>query len=500
MQYASLPLNRLAMHAFCRSALFLLLFVTSATVLARDDAHAKPNVILIVADDLGYGDLGCYGQTKILTPRLDQMAREGLRLTQFYCGSPVCAPSRCVLLTGKHSGHAAIRDNREIKPEGQFPLPESEVTLAELFKKQGYVTSAIGKWGLGASDSSGSPSSQGFDSFFGYLCQRHAHNHYPDWLWKNDAKLDLFDEQSTKKLAVPSEDPLFHAFVKFGRSYAGDLFEQEALAFIRKQKDDPFFLFLPITTPHLALQVPDESLREYEDKWEDPPYAGGEGYLPNPAPRATYAAMVSRMDRMIGRILDELEAQEITKETLVIFTSDNGPAPKNVGGANSEFFNSSGSLRGLKGTAYEGGIRVPCIIRWPTHVKPECQSSEPLAFYDLLPTLCEIANLDLPPGIDGTSFGPLLLGAGKQIAHPFLYWEYAGGTGYQALRMGKWKAIRSKLKKGDVSIELYDLDVDPGESKNLAADYPEVVEQATRWMTREHAKSLDFPLPGMDGS
>jgi len=480
---------------FLAACLALAALLGGSSALAAD--AARPNIVLIVADDLGYGELGCYGQKKIRTPRLDQMAKEGLRFTQFYSGSPVCAPSRCVLMTGKHAGHAAIRDNRERPPEGQAPLPDEETTIAELLKKQGYATGMIGKWGLGAHDTTGAPLKQGFDSFFGYLCQAQAHNHYPGWLWKNEEKLDLKDEEATAKNGRPGTGT-FTAFEQFGTEYSGDLFEQQAIEFLQEHKGKPFFLYLPFTAPHVALQVPNDSLREYEDKWDDPPYDGKQGYLPHDTPRAAYAAMITRLDRSVGRILDELKTLELEENTLVIFTSDNGPTPLNVGGADSPFFEAAGPLRGLKGSAYEGGIRVPCIARWPGKIAAGGESQTPLAFYDMLPTLCELTGATPPEELDGLSFAPTLLGRGEQWRHDFLYWEFASYDGYQAVRMGDWKAIRPRLKKKDLAIELYNLAEDVGEKKNVAADHPELVKKAEEIMAAQHVPSEKFPLPTID--
>src|SRR5262249_7707633 len=297
----------------------------------------------ILADDLGYGDLGCYGQKKIKTPNLDKMAAQGLRFTQHYAGNAVCAPSRCVLMTGKHSGHAYIRNNTEMKPAGQQPIPADTVTIARLLRGAGYVTSLIGKWGLGMHDSSGDPQKQGFDHVFGYYCQRHAHNHYPTFLWRNAQKVPLAGNPGAAT----------------GEQHSHDLFEQEALDFIRKNKDKPFFLYLPFTIPHVALQVPQDSLAEYKGKWEDPPYKGGKNYQPHEYPRAAFAAMVTRMDRTVGRILDLLRALDLDDDTIVIFSSDNGPVGDGVGGSHSIFFSSAGVLRGFKGSLFEGGVRVP---------------------------------------------------------------------------------------------------------------------------------------------
>lgn len=488
--------RRLAYSCF---AVALTIGLTTGLPAFSAEPVSPPNIVFIMADDLGYGDLGCYGQEKIRTPRLDQMAKEGLRFTQFYAGSPVCAPSRCVLMTGKHAGHAAVRDNRETPPEGQFPLPAGEVIIPELLKEQGYATAMIGKWGLGVYDTTGDPLKPGrFDSFFGYLCQAQAHNHYPGWLWNNKEKLDLKDEAATAKLGRPGRGT-FTAFEQFGTKFTGDLFEQQAIEFLREHKDTPFFLYLPLAVPHVSLQVPEDSLREYEDKWEDPPYDGKKfGYLAHETPRAAYAAMVTRLDRSVGRILDELKALELEENTLVIFTSDNGPAPINVGGSDSKFFESAGPLRGLKGEAYEGGIRVPCIARWPGKIKAETESSVPLAFYDVLPTLCELSGATTPKNLDGVSFLPTLLGREEQQQHDFLYWEFASYGGYQAVRMGDWKAIRPRLKRGDATIELYHLAEDPGEQKNLAEEHADLVKKGEEIMAAQHVPSQEFPLPTID--
>jgi arylsulfatase len=485
-----------------RFALLFAACLALAALLAGSSTFAAdvrpPNIVLIMADDLGYGELGCYGQKKIRTPRLDQMAKEGLRFTQFYSGSPVCAPSRCVLMTGKHAGHAAIRDNREHPPEGQTPLPEGEVTIAELLKGNGYSTAMIGKWGLGPHDTTGGPLKQGFESFFGYICQAKAHNHYPISLWKNDKPFELtLDEEATEKYGRPGTGT-FTAFEKFGTEYSGDLFEQQAIEFLQEHKDKPFFLYLPFTAPHLALQVPNDSLREYEDKWDDPPYDAKQGYLPHDTPRAAYAAMITRLDRSVGRILDELKSLELEENTLVIFTSDNGPAPLNVGGSDSKFFESAGPLRGLKGSAYEGGIRVPCIARWPGKILAETESKVALAFCDVLPTLCEVSGMASPENLDGLSFVPTLLGRGEQKQHDFLYWEFASYEGYQVALMGDWKAIRPRLKKKDLAIELYNLAEDMGEQKNVAADHPDLVKKAEEIMAAQHVPSEKFPLPTID--
>jgi arylsulfatase len=445
-------------------------------------SHERPNIILILADDLGYAELGSYGQEKIHTPHIDQMAQEGMRFTQFYSGSPVCAPSRCVLITGQHSGHAFIRDNKEIQPEGQYPLPDSVLTIAEALRSEGYSTGVIGKWGLGPPGSKGDPCNQGFDYFYGYNCQRHAHNHYPRYLWQNDQQVILKGNSDGVT----------------GEQYSHDLFEREALAFITNNANGPFFLLLALTIPHLALQVPDEELDAYVGQWKDPSYDGTKGYLPHPSPRAAYAAMVTRMDRSVGRILQRLEDLAIDRRTIVVFTSDNGPTYDRIGGSDSEFFRSAGVFRGLKGSVYEGGIRVPLIIRWPGTIASGTVSSHLAAFQDFFPTLSDVAGLPQPDGSDGISFLPTLRGQPNQDRHEYLYWEFAGYGGQQAVRWGSWKAVRRNLHKGNLAIELYDLEADLGELNDIASEHGSVVTRMKGFMDRSHTPSPVFPIQALD--
>jgi arylsulfatase A len=449
---------------------------------AAGAGQPPPNIVFILADDLGYAELGCYGQTKIRTPRIDRMARAGMRFTQFYAGAPVCAPSRCCLMTGKHSGHAHIRDNSEVQPEGQRPIPRSAVTIAELLKAKGYATAGTGKWGLGYPGSEGAPNRQGFDLFFGYNCQRHAHSHYPTYLRRNDriVRLEGNDGGAT------------------GKQFSHDLMEAEALKFIRDHRERPFFLYAPFIIPHVALQVPEDSLAEYRGRWEDPPYTGGRGYLPHPHPRAAYAAMVTRMDRSVGRILDLLKELRLDGNTLVVFSSDNGPTHGGVGGSDSEFFESAGPLRGLKGSVYEGGIRVPFVARWPGRIGAGTRSSLAAAAWDVLPTLCEVAGADPPKETDGISIVPTLLGKGIQKKHPHLYWEFPAYGGQQAARIGDWKGVRQNLLQGRTEIELYDLARDAGEKENVAPRHPDVVARVARVMAESHTPSELFPLKGVD--
>ena len=466
-------------------------------------APARPNVIFVLADDLGWAELGSYGQQKIRTPSLDRLAAEGVRFTQAYSGNAVCAPSRSVLMTGLHPGHTPIRDNLEVQPEGQGPLPAAAVTVAELFKRQGYVTAAMGKWGLGPPGSEGDPLKQGFDHFFGYNCQRQAHNYYPTYLYDGDRRISLGNpafspHQKMPEGADPAEAKSYAPYA--GTVYAPDLIWERARAFIRENQARPFFLYLPTTVPHLALQLPEDSLAEYRGLWPDPPYRGEKGYVPHPSPRAAYAAMVTRMDREVGRILDLVRELGLDERTIVVFTSDNGPT-HDVGGADSAFFRSAGPLRGLKGSLYEGGIRVPSIVRWEGTVPAGLVSERVTGFEDWLPTLLELteAKSETPAGLDGVSFAPALLGQAQE-PRDFLYREFPGYGGQQSVRVGDWKAVRQGLgKPGPVRTELYDLNGDVGETRDVAAEHPDVVAKMEALLAREHQPSAAFPIPAIDG-
>jgi len=464
----------------CPLSLALLALLGAA--LPAPAAERRPNVILIVADDLGYAELGCYGQKKIKTPRLDRMAKEGLRFTQFYAGSPVCAPSRCSLMTGKHGGHAYVRDNKERKPEGQEPVPTSEVMLSELVKKQGYATAAIGKWGLGPPGSAGDPLKRGFDHFFGYNCQAHAHSHYPKWLYDDAKRLELKGNDGKK-----------------GARHSHELFEERALKFIDDNAKGPFFLYLPFTIPHVAIQADEAWLKEYKGKFDEVPYDGKKGYLPHPTPRAGYAAMNTRMDRTVGRVLDRLEKLKLEKDTLVLFTSDNG-ATHDVGGADTVFFDSVGQLRDRKGSVYEGGLRVPLIAWWPGTVKAGRVSEHVSYFPDVLPTVMEAlgAAKAVPKGIDGLSFLRTLRGEAGQRKHAHLFWEFPGYGGQQAVRVGDWKGLRHGLQKGVGKLELYNLKDDVGEKTDVAAKHPEVVRKIEKILATDRTPSKVFPLKGVE--
>ena len=458
----------------------------------KQTVRRLPNIVFILADDLGYGDLGSYGQKMIRTPNLDRMAAEGMRFTQFYAGAPVCAPSRAVLMTGKHGGHAFIRDNKEVQPEGQWPIPASEETIAELLKAQGYATGGFGKWGLGFIGSEGDPNKQGFDLFYGYNCQREAHNFYPHHLWRNDQKVMLAGNNRGVT----------------GKQYSHDLIEAETLKFIRDHRDKPFFAYVPFTIPHLALQVPEDSLGEYAGKWDDPAYDGKNGYLPHPTPRAAYAAMVTRMDRGVGRIFSLLKELGLDDNTLVIFSSDNGGAfgtvtkdfdflPGRMGGTDYVFFGSTGNSRAFKGSIYEGGIRVPFIARWPGKIKAGTVSNLPAVFYDVMPTLCEVAGAPAPKESDGISILPTLIGK-AQRKHEFLYWDFGGYGGQQAVRQGNWKGLRRNLHKGNLRVELYNLAKDAGEQHDLAAKHPDIVKRLEKIMAEQHQPSATFPIKVLD--
>ncbi|MGE0605762.1 MAG: arylsulfatase [Pirellulales bacterium] len=479
------------------------------------DLPRRPNIIFILADDLGYGDLGCYGQQKIKTPRLDRLAAEGMRFTQHYAGCAVCAPSRCVLMTGRHPGHAYIRDNKDpVQPgvprpvKGQIPIPDDALTLAEQFHANGYATAGCGKWGLGGHQSTGDPLRQGFDHFFGYLDQWHAHNFYPTFIWNDGQRLPLNNAEIDAHQKLPADadpqDPQSYT-PYIGEDYVPDRVSERALAFIRENRERPFFLYVPTAVPHLALQVPPDSLAEYQGQWEDPPYLGDRGYTPHFTPRAAYAAMITRMDRDVGRILDLVRELNLDERTIVVFTSDNGPAPDRVGGTDGDFFASSGELRGQKGSLYEGGIRVPCLVRWTGQIAAGTASDRVTGFEDWFTTLLELTGHDssATPDTDGFSFAPTLLNR-EQPPRDFLYREFASYGGQQSVRVGPWKGVRQNLLprgknvQPTLNVELYNLDSDPGESRDVAAHHPRVVAQMEQLMREQHVPSAEFPIGPLD--
>ncbi len=469
----------------------------------------KPNIVFILADDLGYSELGCYGQKKIKTPRIDSLGKEGMRFTRCYSGNAVCAPSRCVLMTAKHPGHAYVRNNKSVKPEGQQPIPKDEVTIAEALKNEGYVSGAFGKWGLGPTHSTGDPNDQGFDRFFGFNCQAHAHSYYPATLWSDREKVALKNDppvpgHASLPKGADEKDPRSYDVFK-GQDYAPDRINEQALAFIRKNKDKPFFLYYPTIIPHVALHVPDEDLKPYlAQKWNDPPFvrAKGYGYTPHFTPRAAYAAMITKMDTYVGRVLDLLDELGLKENTIVVFTSDNGTTHLKAE-VDYDFFESVKPLRGLKGSLYEGGIRVPLVVRWPGKVKAGSTSDVITGFEDWLPTFLDLVDAKgkAPEGIDGKSITPAILGK-EQPPRDLLYREFTGYGGQQAVWKGKWKAIRQKMlrknNKDPLKIELYDLDADLAEANDVAAKHPEVVAEMRKIMKEQRVASEIFPFPPLD--
>lgn len=448
----------------------LMATVVLASVAASAEAAeaAKPNIIFILADDLGYGDLGCYGQQTIRTPNLDRMATEGLRFTQCYAGSTVCAPSRCVLMTGQHTGHCLIRGNDRV------PLRPADVTVADVLKTAGYTTALIGKWGLGEPETTGHPLQQGFDYFFGYTDQRHAHNFYPEFLWRNNDRVVLKNE------VAPEWRGQLPGVAVRRVEYSHDLFVADALRFVEENRNKPFFLYLALTIPHAnneagkaGMEVPE--LGEYADKdW--------------PAPEKGKAAMITRMDRDVGTLLAKLKQLGIDERTIVFFSSDNGPHRE--GGVDPSFFRSSGGLRGIKRDLYEGGIRVPMIVRWPGKIAPGV-SDQVWAFWDFLPTAAELAEVAAPGEIDGLSVVPTLLGRPGQKQHEFLYWEFHEGGSKQAVRMGDWKAVRLNP---EAPLQLYALNKDVAEENDIASDHPEVVAKIEAYLKTARTESEHWPL------
>jgi arylsulfatase A len=465
-------------------------------------AAPRPNIIFLLADDLGYGDIGAFGQQKIRTPNLDQLAKDGVKLTMHYAGHNVCAPSRCALMSGKHPGHGYIRNNRGGigmvggPDEGQEPVPAGELNLPLTLKKIGYTLGGYGKWGLGAIGSSGDPFKQGFDHFFGYNDQAHAHNYYTTYLWDDAKKVTLnnpeFNVHAPALLTAEATKPENYRKIT-GPDYSADLIAAKARDFLRANKDRPFFLYYPTTIPHLAYQVPDDSLAEYLGKFDEPSPATG-NYAWHRAPRAAYAAMITRMDREIGKLLALVDEFGLRDNTIVVFTSDNGGT-----GPGLEFFNSVGGLRGKKGNYYEGGFREPCIVRWPGKIKAGSTSERVTGFEDWLPTLLELAGAvaATPPGLDGISFAPTLLGK-TQPERPFLYRESAAGGGEQMVRVGNWKGIRPNVTASK-TLELYDLGQDPKEQHDVAAQHPDIVAKLTKLLEEQHVKSTVFPIRGLDG-
>jgi arylsulfatase A-like enzyme len=446
--------------------LLIVIFILASCAFAPAIAQTRPNIILIQADDLGYGDLSAYGQRKFKTPNIDRIAAEGLRFTQYYAGSTVCAPSRSALMTGQHTGHTRIRGN------ARYPLAPEDVTVAEVLKSAGYKTALIGKWGLGEAGTTGVPNRQGFDYFFGYLNQRHAHNYYPSSLWRNEERIKL-------RNIVPDEDDEGSGNSTNRVDYTHDLFAEESLKFVEENSRGPFFLYLAFTIPHAN--------NEAKSKGMEVPDLGEFANTDWPDQEKAKAAMIARMDRDVGRLMALLKKLGVDDSTLVFFTSDNGPHRE--GGADPDFFDSNGPLRGIKRDLYEGGVRVPMIVRWPKRIKAGAKSDQVWAHWDFLPTVAEVAGVRPPANIDGISMFNALLGR-RQRNHEFLYWEFHERSFSQAARMGDWKAVRNSPNS---PLEIYDLKNDPGEQNDLAVKHPEVVKKIERYLKTARAESELWP-------
>jgi uncharacterized sulfatase len=453
------------------AVLFLLALASAASAARGAPSSPTPNVVLVLADDLGYGDLGVYGQKLIRTPNVDRLAAEGLRFTDFYAGSTVCAPSRAVLMTGRHTGHASVRGNARGGATSIQALREGERTLAHLFKDAGYVTALFGKWGLGEVGSTGHPGRMGFDAFFGYLNQRHAHNYYPSFLYEGDARVPL-------RNVAGKEGDDGEGWARVRAEYAHDRIVDAALRWVDENRARPFFLYLAVTIPHAN----NEARAASGDGQEVPDY-GEYAREPWPVPDRGQAAMISRLDRDVGRLVRKLDELGLADDTLVLFSSDNGPHQE--GGNDPERFDANGSLRGLKRALYEGGIRVPMVARWPGRIPRGAVSSHVAYFGDLFATFAELLGQPQPAGLDSLSLLPTLLGKpGEQKEHEFLYWEFYEQGGRQAVRFGPWKAIREPMGTGRV--QLFDLSTDVGEAQDLAASRKDLVERAARYMDEAH--------------
>ena len=472
-----------------KKPLSLLLVFLATCMFSCSTLPEKPNIVYILADDLGWGDLSCYGQELFSTPNLDLLAEQGMRFTQHYSGSTVCAPSRSSLMTGLHTGHTPIRGNKPTKPEGQWPISDSVLTIAEVLKEAGYATGGFGKWGLGFVNSEGGPNKQGFDEFYGYNCQRIAHNYYPYYLWDNEQKIILEGNVDTLE-----------------GQYAPDLIHARALEFIENHKDEPFFLYYPSVIPHAELKVPEEYMAAYRGKYlpekiykgtdSGPSYKMG-GYGSQSESHAAFVGMVDYLDKTVGDIMNKLEELGLTDNTILFFSSDNGPHME--GGADPRYFNSNGIYKGFKRDLYEGGIRVPLLVSWPGQIEPGSLSDHISSFWDMFPTFADLAGGEHSAVVDGITMLPELLGRDKQKVHEYLYWEFHERGGRVAVRMGDWKGVRYKVNQNpDAALELYDLKTDPGEENNIAEKNPEIVKRMEEIIRNNHVASPDFALPGLD--
>ena len=446
-------------------------------------SRSNPNIIYILADDLGYGDLSLTGQDKFDTPNIDKLASQGMVFSQHYSGATVCAPSRSALLTGMHTGHTIVRGNKEVQPEGQYPIPSETYTIAEMLKEAGYKTSVFGKWGLGFPGSEGDANMQGFDEFYGYNCQRQAHNYYPYHLWHNQEKITLKGNEDSGQAI-----------------YAPDLIHEESIKFIEQNKDSTFFMFYATPLPHAELLLPDRYIEKYRGKLlPENDFQGVDngrtfkngGYGSQKEPHAAFAAMINHLDAQVGDIMNKLEELGIADNTIVIFTSDNGPHRE--GGADPNYFDSNGIYKGFKRDLYEGGVHVPMIARWPAKIKAGSKTDHISAFWDIMPTFAEILGKNLDSTIDGISFLPTLMDQKNQKQHEYLYWEFHEKGGRIAIRKGKWKGVKyDVLTHPNREIELYNLEEDPGENKNLAAIHTDITEELTGLMKEARTPSDIF--------
>jgi arylsulfatase A-like enzyme len=490
-----------------------------ASVVARQAAAAettvqsRPNIVFILADDLGWGELGSYGQEKIPTPNLDRLAAEGMRFTCHYSGAPVCAPSRCVLMTGRHLGHAEIRGNMPVRTllpqfdEGQYPLSAEARTFPQMFQQAGYVTGAMGKWGLGPVGSTGAPNRKGFDFFFGYNCQSVAHSYYPSHLWRNADKIIINQKPIPGHATQPEGEVNLDDWL--GETYAPSLIVAEAEQFIAANAARPFLLYLPFTQPHVAMHPPREAVEKFPEDWDPQVYRGQNGYLPHPRPRAAYAAMINELDAYVGRVVAAIEKAGLTGRTLVVFSSDNGATGEgradprfHSGGADPKFFHSTAGLRGFKGSVYEGGIRVPMIARFPGRIQAGAVNDTPSYFADWFPTLCDLVGIEKPDGLDGESLWPVVSGSQRSLgSRKPMIWVFPEYGGQVAVRIGDYKVVRQGLKtKNPGAWEVYNLSSDTAERHDLAGSHADVIQQAAQILGREVADNDRFPLsiPGLN--
>ncbi|MDC6361283.1 MULTISPECIES: arylsulfatase [Flavobacteriaceae] len=513
------PTNQ-AQQFFFLSLLSILIFSCKEEPKEITQNDQKPNIIYILADDLGYGELGVYGQEKIETPNIDALAKNGMLFTQHYTGAPVCAPARYMLLTGKHAGHAYIRGNDEWRErgkvwdykeaikdstlEGQRPIPDSTLLFPQLLQKQGYTTGLVGKWGLGAPHTNAIPTKMGFDYFFGYNCQRQAHTYYPVHLYENENRVylnnDTIPPNTKLEEGADPHDPESYKNYNLN-DYAPEFMYEKMMGFLQKNKENPFFFYWATPIPHNPIQAPQRWVDHYREKFgEEEPYLGQNGYFPHQNPKAGYAAMISYLDENVGKLVAYLKAEGLYENTLIIFSSDNGVTF--TGGTDGAYFNSSGPFGEAygqgKGFVYEGGIRVPMIASWPAKIKAGTTSDHISAHYDVMATLADVVGYEAPKDTDGISFLPTLLGTEGQQQHDFLFWEFPEYGGQVAIRMGKWKVVRQHLKDKEApTLELYDLEQDPAESNNIARDHPEILQKAAQIFDQEHtnAETERFRIP-----